>query len=64
MTQARLLIDHPHSYRDWKITGPSEVRGFFHLESSIRVGLDYYTERMTYTRFRLCLHESQFERLP
>jgi len=63
MNKAHLLIDRPHSYRDWKITGPSEVRGFHHLESNVRVGVDYYTERMTYTKFELCLHESQFERV-
>jgi hypothetical protein len=25
--------------------------------------LDYYTERMTYTKFELCLHETEFERI-
>jgi hypothetical protein len=61
--EARLLIEHPHAYRDWTIMGPAKERGFYRLESSIRIGLDFYEERMTYTRFELCLHESQFERL-
>jgi hypothetical protein len=27
--KARLLIDHPHSYREWNIVGHGDVPGFF-----------------------------------
>jgi hypothetical protein len=26
---ARLLIDHPHAYRDWTVVGPDSVPGFW-----------------------------------
>ena len=29
--KARLLIDHPHSYREWNIVGHCDVPGFFLL---------------------------------
>ncbi len=58
---ARLLIDHPHSYRPWRIIGRSSIPGFFHLESSFR--LDHYTDGEDRAMFILCLHESQFERI-
>jgi hypothetical protein len=58
---ARLLIDHPHSYRDWRILGSSSVRGFFHLESTFR--LDPCTQSDTRTTFSLVLHETEFERV-
>src|ERR1700693_899273 len=29
--KARLLIDHPHSYRTWTIIGVAIVRGFYYL---------------------------------
>ena len=29
--KARLLIDHPHSYREWNIVGQCDVPGFFLL---------------------------------
>jgi hypothetical protein len=32
--KARILIDHPHSYRGWTIIGPSSVRGFYYLKST------------------------------
>jgi hypothetical protein len=62
--KARLLIDHPHAYRDWTIVGEATVPGFYHLESRLRLGLDYRENRVAYTTFTLCLHESQFERVP
>ena len=58
---ARLFIDHPHGYRDWRIVGPSDVPGFFHLESTFR--LDHYTDGNARTTFHLCLHESEFTRI-
>jgi len=61
--KARLFIEHPHAYRDWRIIGLAKERGFYRLESSVAIGLDFYEERMAYTRFELCLHESQFERI-
>jgi hypothetical protein len=33
--KARLLIDHPHSYREWNIVGQCDVPGFFYLESRL-----------------------------
>lgn len=64
LNKAKLLIDHPHAYREWTVLGPAGDQGFYRLESSIRLGLDCYdTERVIYTRFELCLHETQFERL-
>ena len=59
--KARLLIDHPHSYREWNIVGQCDVPGFFYLESRFR--LNPGEQPATYTEFELCLHESQFERL-
>jgi hypothetical protein len=35
--KAHLLIDHPHSYRDWDIIAPDDVPGFYHLESRFRL---------------------------
>ncbi|HWY92183.1 MAG TPA: hypothetical protein VNY04_04715 [Chthoniobacterales bacterium] len=61
--KVRILFEHPHAYRVWSIVGPDSIPGFYHLESSVRIGLDYYTERMTYTKFELCLHETEFERI-
>ena len=58
--KARLLIDHPHSYREWNIVGRCEVPGFFYLESRFR--LNPGEQPAIYTAFELCLHESQFER--
>ena len=59
--KARLLIDHPHSYREWNIVGQSDVPGFFYLESRFR--LNPGEVPASYTAFELCLHESQFERV-
>jgi len=59
--KARLLIDYPHSYREWNIVGQCDVPGFFYLESRFR--LNPGEQPATYTEFELCLHESQFERL-
>jgi hypothetical protein len=59
--KVRLLIDHPHSYREWNIVGPCDVPGFFYLESRIRLNPGELPA--TYTAFELCLHESQFERV-
>jgi hypothetical protein len=58
---ARLLFEHPHGYRDWRIVGPSSVPGFFHLESTFR--LDPYTDGNARSTFHLCFHESQFTRI-
>src|ERR1700682_2478580 len=35
--KARLLIEHPHSYREWNIVGQCDVPGFFYLESRFRL---------------------------
>ena len=59
--KARLLFDHPHSYREWNIVGQCDVPGFFYLESRFR--LNPGEQPAIYTAFELCLHESQFERL-
>src|SRR5271169_3525591 len=59
--KARLLIDHPHSYREWNIVGRCEVPGFFYLESRFR--LNPGEQPAIYTAFELCLHESQFQRV-
>ena len=59
--KARLLIDHPHSYREWNIVGECDAPGFFYLESRFR--LNPGEQPASYTAFELCLHESQFKRL-
>jgi hypothetical protein len=59
--KAWLLIEHPHSYREWNIVGRSDVPGFFYLESRFR--LNPGEQPAIYTAFELCLHESQFERV-
>ncbi len=59
--KARLLIDHPHSYREWNIVGQCDVPGFFYLESRFR--LNPGEQPALYTAFELCLHESQFEKV-
>ena len=59
--KARLLIDHPHSYREWNIMGQCNVPGFFYLESQFR--LNPGEQPAIYTAFELCLHECQFERV-
>ena len=59
--KARLLIDHPHSYREWNILDQYDVPGFFYLESRFR--LNPGEQPAIYTAFELCLHECQFERL-
>ena len=59
--KVRLLIEHPHTYREWNIVGRCEVPGFFYLESRFR--LNPGEQPATYTEFELCLHESQFERV-
>jgi hypothetical protein len=59
--KARLLIDHPHSYREWNIIGQCDVPGFFYLESRFR--LNPGEQPALYTAFELCLHESQFEKV-
>jgi hypothetical protein len=35
--KAWLLIEHPHSYREWNIVGRCDVPGFFYLESRFRL---------------------------
>ena len=59
--KARLLIEHPHSYREWNIVERYDVPGFFYLESRFR--LNPGEQPAIYTAFELCLHESQFERV-
>jgi hypothetical protein len=59
--KARLLIEHPHSYREWNIVGQCDVPGFFYLESRFR--LNPGEQPATYTAFELCLHDCQFERV-
>jgi hypothetical protein len=58
---ARLLIDHPHGYRDWRIVGPAAVPGFFILVSTFR--LDPYTQSNERTTFTLVLPDTEFERV-
>jgi hypothetical protein len=57
-SKVRILIDHPHSYRDWQVVGPSSIPGFFHLQSSFRT-----SSPDPNSTFHLCLHESEFERI-
>ena len=59
--KVRLLIDHPHSYREWNIVGQCDVPGFFYLESRFRLNPGELPA--AYTAFELCLHESHFERV-
>ena len=59
--KARLLIVHPHSYREWNIVGQCYVPGFFYLESRFRFNPG--EQPALYTAFELCLHESQFEKV-
>ena len=59
--KARLLIEHPHSYRQWNIVGQCDVPGFFYLESRFR--LNPGEQPAIYTTFELCLHECQFARV-
>jgi len=57
---ARLLIDHPAGGRPWKVIGPAKDRGFWYLESAAPIGK--VAGRMDYQRFRIYLHDTQFER--
>jgi len=36
--KARILIDHPHSYRDWIIVGKDAVPGFYSPEIGCLAG--------------------------
>lgn len=56
-TLVRLLIDHPHGYREWQIVGSDTVPGFYHMESAVDTGLHGITQ------YELCLHESEFIRI-
>jgi hypothetical protein len=58
-----LLIPHPHAGRPWRIVGRDAVPGFWHLESSVHLGKDYYGERVDYQRFELVLFETDFRRI-
>ena len=60
-SKVRILIDHPHSYRDWQVVGPSSIPGFFHLRSSFCTSSP--GQPPSDSAFNLCLHESQFERV-
>jgi hypothetical protein len=55
--KVRILIEHPHSYREWKILCKGSAPGFFHLESRVRL------DQWDTTVLEFCLHESQFERI-
>jgi hypothetical protein len=44
--KARLLIDHPHAYREWKIIGQSSMPGFYHLQSSFRISANELAPRL------------------
>ena len=55
--RARILIDHPHSYRDWTIVRKDSVPGFYHLQSAVRL------DKFETTIHTLCLHETEFERV-
>ncbi len=59
---ALLLFDHPAGCT-WNVLGPDSTPGFWRLESSVPVGLDYFQERMDYRRFHLCVHETEFQRV-
>ena len=59
--KVRILIDHPHSHRDWQIVGRSSIPGFFHLRSSFRTSSP--GESPSHSTFHLCLHETEFERI-
>ncbi len=55
--KARILFDHPHSYRTWSIVGEGDVPGFFYLESAAPTHCEYPDPCL------ICLDESQFERV-
>jgi len=59
--KARLLIDHPHAYREWTIVGPASERGFRHLQSTFRLSAPLQVP--DYSTFELCLHETEFEKI-
>jgi hypothetical protein len=50
--KARLLIDHPHSYRDCAIIAPAAAPGFFYLVSRFRANPGQTPA--IYTKFSLC----------
>jgi len=54
--KARLLFDHPHSYREWNIVGQYDVPGFFYLESRFR--LNPGEQPAIYTAFELSRWQS------
>ena len=54
----RILIDHPPFLPRVGCSCQGFGAGFYHLESRIRL------DRHETTKFFLCLHESQFERVP
>ncbi len=58
----RILIDHPASYRDWRIVKEDSVSGFYHLVSRFKIG-GTIEEGVEYTAFVLVLHESEFQRI-
>jgi hypothetical protein len=41
----QILVSHAAAGRPWRIVGPDAVPGFWHLESSVQLGKDYYNER-------------------
>jgi hypothetical protein len=59
----QILVPHAAAGRPWRIVGPDAVPGFWHLESSVQLGKDYYNERFTYQRFELVLCETDFTRI-
>jgi hypothetical protein len=58
-----LRVPHPMAGRPWKLLGPSDIPGFWHVSSSVPIGLDYDTERMDYQRFELLLPDTDFRRI-
>ena len=60
-SKVRILIDHPHSYRERQIVGHSSIPGFFHLRSSFRTNSP--EQSPPHSTFHLCLHETEFERI-
>jgi hypothetical protein len=58
--RAVLLIPHPHDYREWNITSKDEVPGFYNLTSKLCLGRNFSNNRLEYTIFNICLHESEF----
>jgi len=59
---ATLKFDHPRN-GVWKIVGPAKEPGFWNLISVVFVNESWALPPYRST-FHLCLHESEFDRLP